>query len=70
MINWLKGWWHGKYIEPPKPNSHDAWIIMTGCYEKHWTSKLAHMLVKFYLEHWKFIWGSIVAIFCASIKFL
>lgn len=69
MIKWFKEWWNGKRLDfTSQPN--DSVFFMFDVYEKHWTSKLAHKLVKFYLEHWKFIWGSIVAIFCASIKFL
>ncbi len=70
MNQWIKQWWQGKYINPPEPRMHDSWVVMDGYYERHWTSKVAHKVVQFYIEHWKFIWGSLVAIFCASLKFL
>ncbi|WEI17120.1 hypothetical protein PY247_11150 [Acinetobacter proteolyticus] len=69
MLDWLREWWKGKEIEF-KSSPGDSVFFAGGVYKKHWTSKLAHILVRFYLEHWKFIWGSIIAIFCASLKFL
>ncbi|VXA55352.1 conserved hypothetical protein [Acinetobacter proteolyticus] len=69
MLDWLREWWKGKEIEF-KSSQGDSVFFVDSVYKRHWTSKLAHTFVKFYLEHWKFIWGSIVAIFCASLKFL
>jgi hypothetical protein len=33
-----------------------------GDYERNWTSRLAHVLVDFYLAHWKWFVGSALAI--------
>lgn len=69
MFEKIKNWWHGEdTIHENKPS--DPFFVIGWYNKKHWTSRFAHRLVDFYLEHWKFIWGSIVAIFCASIKFL
>ena len=69
MFEYIKKWWQGKYINPPQSNQNDSIVFISGYFERHWSSKIVHKLVDFYLEHWKFIWGSIIAIFCASIKF-
>lgn len=31
-------------------------------YKKHWTSKIVHMLIDFYLKHWQWIWTTIISI--------
>lgn len=60
MLEKLKKWWNGEWV------TYEFGIGL----DRHWTSNVAHKLLKFYMDHWKFIWGSLVAIFCASLKFL
>lgn len=47
-MKWLRKWWQGKYIEPPKARSSDDLIFMMGHYEKHWTSKFFHWFISLF----------------------
>ncbi|WP_151031381.1 hypothetical protein [Cellvibrio sp. KY-GH-1] len=53
LLEQIKTWWIGTYIPEP-PNSP----LVFGIHQKHWTSKLAHNLWNFYLEHWKWVWST------------
>lgn len=68
MFEKIKKWWNGKDSYDDDRNSSLKFIMPLN--QKHWTSKLAHRLVEFYIKYWQFIWGSIIAIICASLRFL
>ena len=53
-------WWSGRYV-PPGPDGP----FILGYYDKHWTSKLVHRLVAFYLQYWQWLWGMTVVILLA-----
>jgi hypothetical protein len=48
----LSRWYQGQYIPPPKS---DVFIFTSGSFTRHWTSRLAHWLVEFWLKEWKWI---------------
>ena len=52
----ISKWWHGE----TKP--YDDPLIIGIYTERHWTSDWAHVLADFYLRHWQWIWGSVIAI--------
>jgi len=56
MLDKIKNWWTGEeyYIEGVLPGIR---------YEYHWTAKTVHMFVNFYLNHWKWVWSTVIAIF-------
>lgn len=62
MLNKIKKWWEGEiyYLEDILPGIR---------YKRHWTSKLLHVIVDFYLKHWKWIWTTIVSILTLLITF-
>jgi len=63
----IKKWYYGEYkLFENDPNS--PVIFVGGYYVKHWTAKFANIVVKFYLEHWKWLWSTIIAITIAIIK--
>lgn len=67
MLKKIKNWYQGEY--KAYDNDPDSNIIRHGGkMEKHWTAKVANSLVKFYLEHWKWIWGILIAIIITQIK--
>jgi hypothetical protein len=63
----LKRWWDGKYI-PPK-NDPDSLIFVMQCrYEKHWSSKVAHAVAKFWLKYWQWCIGFGLAVIGLILK--
>lgn len=63
FIENIKEWYQGKYI-PPRDNDPDSplFIISPGHYEKPFLAKVLQVLIKFWLNHWKWIVGTILAI--------
>lgn len=69
MLKKIKAWYEGKYI--PYENSPDSPIFFFGGTDKrHWTARIARILVEFYLEHWKWLWSISVASGIAILKLL
>jgi len=63
MISWIKNWYQGKYIPPPKnrPNNH-VFFISPGHYEQPLIAKGLSHFFTFWIKNWQFIIGMIVAI--------
>lgn len=54
-------WWNGKYVAPQnEPNSDLVFII--GHYERHWSSRLAHLIADFLSKEWKWVIGMLIPI--------
>jgi hypothetical protein len=56
MESHFKRWWDGKYV-PPRNDPDGMIIVLQGRYEKHWTSKLAHVVADFWLKYWQWCMG-------------
>lgn len=39
-------------------------------FERHWTSEVARVLTRFYLDNWKFLWGTAVLIALGALRIL
>ena len=52
----FKNWWDGTYVRPENPPGTAVFIIQ-GHYEKHWSSKLAHVIADFWLKYWQWCMG-------------
>jgi hypothetical protein len=57
-MHWLKKWYEGEKVfyknEPGSP------VVFFGWDEhRHWTARIAHVLVDFYLREWKWIYGAL-----------
>lgn len=50
MFKKIMEWWKGELMEWGSPSGGGIF------FRKHWTSNLAHMLVNFYVVHWKWLW--------------
>ena len=63
-------WYRGKYIPPPKnePNSPIV-IVSWGHYEKTPLAKLLGIFFKFWIDHWKWIIGTTIAVIALILKF-
>jgi hypothetical protein len=59
MKELLRTWWEGTYVPAPENDPHSAvFIVSLGTYERHWTSKVAHWLLAFWLKEWKWTIGA------------
>jgi hypothetical protein len=58
----LKNWWEGE-LEPYRNDlNSDLAIIGPGRYRQHWTSRVAHWAVDFYMREWKWTLGAIATV--------
>lgn len=57
----VAAWYEGKFrTYDNEPGSRV--FILGYWYERHWTSKVAHVLAEFWLEHWKYIITTALAV--------
>jgi len=61
MKHVVKRWWQGTYV-PPENDPHSGIIFVLGSYERHWSSKAAHVLAKFWLKHWQYVISTCIAV--------
>lgn len=63
IIEKIKRWYNGDI------KAYKGELI--GFYTKrHWTSKIVHVFVEFYLSHWKWIWGFCIAVLSLYLAYL
>jgi len=74
-MNWLYQWYHGyKKMKAPEnmkgrfsdengAQTRDEYHYQPG--HMHWTAKMLHALLGFYMRHWKWLWG--ISISAASL---
>jgi hypothetical protein len=56
----IEGWYRGPWVTPPHDPSSD--LVFMGGHRPHWTAKIAQALVYFWLEQWKWIIGTAIAV--------
>jgi hypothetical protein len=54
-------WYQGEYI-PPDNSGNSGLVFLIGHYKRHWSSRLVHTLVEFYLKEWKWLLPFLVAL--------
>jgi hypothetical protein len=57
----ISSWYTGKWVAYENPPG-SGFILIGGYYQRHWTSRAAHVLVNFYLTHWQWVVGTALAI--------
>ena len=62
----VQAWYQGKHYE----NKPEDPFVFIGFYKKHWTSKLAHALVKFWKKEYKWIIGTVIALVSLYVAYL
>lgn len=63
MLNKIIEWYNGKDVITKYDNEGHSVIIMPSIHtEYHWTAKCAREVVKFYLNHWQWVIGTVLAI--------
>lgn len=65
-MNFIVKWWKGIEHPPHTAKINARLVIVDGqrAY-RHWTSNSAHAIVKFYIRHWQWLIGSLLAIVLA-----
>lgn len=61
MMSKIQKWYEGKFT-PYENDPNSRVFVMGWSYERHWTARIARVLVDFYLREWKWIWGTAFAI--------
>lgn len=57
----IRKWYEGEFVA--YRNEPGSLVFMTGgVYRRHWTSRIAHIAVEFYLREWKWTLGSAAAL--------
>lgn len=59
MLKFIKQWYHGEEYNISTP---DLPIFPGIRYRRHWSSRLAHVMIEFYLKEWKWLWGILISI--------
>lgn len=52
----IADWWNGEFRVWESPG------VIGYHTERHWTSEIAHKIVDFYLAHWQWVWGTVIAV--------
>ena len=69
-ISWFKKitrWWEGEVgLYDNRPG--DSLIFISLHMKRHWTSNLVHAIWDFYIHHWQWLWGTVIAIVIAIIS--
>lgn len=61
LIEKIKNWYDGEFILY-KNDPHDTVVIIGGSYKRHWTARIARLLVKFWLAHWQWTIATALAV--------
>jgi hypothetical protein len=59
----LRDWYEGEWVQP---GASDA-VLMLNHYRRHWTSRLAHRIVNFYMAEWRWLLPFLVACIGAAV---
>lgn len=57
----LKRWWDGRYVPPQNDPGSLLWV-MQGHYQKHWSSKAAHVVADFWQRNWQWCFSAVFAV--------
>ena len=58
MLKFIKRWYHGEEYNISSP----ILPIPSVRYKRHWSSRLVHILVEFYLKEWKWLLPFLLAL--------
>lgn len=59
----LKEWYEGKYVPPPSIDPDSSFVIISpGHYEQPLVAKILRVIGNFWLAHWKWIIGTVLAV--------
>ncbi len=61
LRNMIENWYEGEFV-PHENDPDDAVVILGGTYKRHWTARVARMLVTFWFNHGQWTIGTVLAI--------
>lgn len=62
----LRYWWDARADEPTQPSPRPAiYEFYAGDYRRYGVVRLLRGIGGFYLRHWQWLWGSVIAIILA-----
>lgn len=72
MLKWLRRWYNGKTTMVKFDNDPSSRVVVLPAFitTYHWSARIARCLVKFYLQHWQFVWGTAIGVGGLIIGFL
>jgi hypothetical protein len=57
----VRRWYEGEFV--PHENDSDSQVVFIGGWQRrHWTAEVARSIVKFYGQHWQWVWSTIIAV--------
>ena len=57
----IKKWYEGEFV-PPDNSPNSRLIFVMGHYQRHWSSRVAHVVVDFYLKEWRWLLPFVVGV--------
>jgi len=57
----IENWYEGEFVHY-EDDPHDSVVVIGGIYKRHWTSSVARMLARFWINHWQWTIGTVLAI--------
>jgi hypothetical protein len=72
MIKRVRNWYNGTPVTIQFDNDPNGSILFGPIFrtDYHWTARVAHVLVDFYLRHWKWLWTTFLAIAALIVSML
>ena len=67
MRDAIKQWWEGELETHRNDPNSDLFIIGPGSYRRHWTARVAHWVVDFYMREWKWALGAVATVIGALV---
>ena len=67
LLEDFKRWYEGEYV-PPDNSPSSGVVFLLGHYQRHWSSRLAHVLVAFYLKEWRWLLVFLVGVIALIVK--
>jgi hypothetical protein len=63
LIDKIKDWYRGEYVPPPEDDPDSSIVIVSlGYYEQPPLAKFLAMIGRFWLSHWQWIIGTVLAV--------
>jgi hypothetical protein len=65
----IRVWYEGTFV-PYENDPDDLVVFIGGAYRRHWTAKIARAITQFWLDHWQWAIGTVLAICGMAIALL
>jgi hypothetical protein len=62
LVDKVRTWYGGEWKPYENPPGSAVVFMGVGANERHWTAKVARVLIRFWLAHWQWIIGAAIAV--------